>query len=156
MCGRPGFLARRRLLVCVEGASIAYDAVLELGELAVGGALRAAGHLPAGGELCEGLAHPQRFGGVAAAFADGGEPFVGMASDEPFGDARLEEVDGPFGVAPLAGRTLPPRCVVSRLRRSGGGLLRSRSSPVLRLRARRGATSRPRPGRSLRTCSSDA
>ena len=42
----------------VERASVALDAGLELGEFAVGGALGSAGHLSAGGELCEGFGHP--------------------------------------------------------------------------------------------------
>src|SRR5215213_10371583 len=98
---RLSFRAQRKLLVRVEGGLVAFDPGLKLGELAVGGALGAAGHLAAGDELHESLAHPQRFGGVAAAFVDGGQPFVRVAAHEPFGDALLEKGDGPPGVAAL-------------------------------------------------------
>src|SRR5215213_3087220 len=101
---RPALVSSSKgLLVCVHGGLVAFDPGLELGELAVGGALGAAGHLAAGGEPCEGLRHPQGFGGIAVAFVDGGQPLVGMAAHEPFRDALLEEVDGPPGVAGLEG-----------------------------------------------------
>ena len=70
--------------MCIEGGLVALDPGLELGELAIGGALRSAGHFAAGGEPGEDLGHPQRLGVVVAAFVDGGQPFVGVAADETF------------------------------------------------------------------------
>src|SRR5215210_4138706 len=90
-------------LLFVERAPVAFDAGLELGELAVSGALGSAGHLFAGGELCEGLAHPECFGWVAAVFVDGGEALVGVTADELLGDAGVVELDGPLCVAVLEG-----------------------------------------------------
>src|SRR5688500_7084639 len=83
----------------VERAPVALDAGLELGELTVGGALGSAGHLSAGGELCEGLTYPEGFGGAVPSFVDGGEALVRMAADELLGDADLIKLDGPLRVA---------------------------------------------------------
>src|SRR5215203_6605948 len=81
------------LSLFVERAPVALDAGLELGELAVGGALGSARHLSAGGEPYEGLAHSEGFGGVVPVFVDQGEPFVGVAADELLAEAGLVEFD---------------------------------------------------------------
>src|SRR5215211_2609982 len=87
----------------VERAPVALNAGLELGELALGGALGSAGHLSAGDEPYKSLAYPEAFCGVVPAFVDGGEPLVRVASDELLADADLVEVDCPLGVAVLEG-----------------------------------------------------
>src|ERR671910_938596 len=92
------------LLPCVERALVALDACLELGELALGGALGSAGHFSAGGEFCKRFGHPEGFGEVVTAFVDGGEAFVRVAADEFFADADLVELDRPFCVAALDGQ----------------------------------------------------
>src|SRR5215212_669221 len=88
----------------VERAPVAFDAVFEPGEFAVGGALGSAGHSSAGGEPGEGLAYSEGFGGVVPVFVDGGEPLVRVAADEPLGDTDLVKVDGPLGVPALDGQ----------------------------------------------------
>src|SRR5215204_4276886 len=88
----------------VERAPVALDAGLELGELAVGGALGSAGHLSAGGELCEGFTYPEGLDQVVPAFVDGGESLVRVAADELLADADLVKLDGPFDVAALDGQ----------------------------------------------------
>src|SRR5215204_7195797 len=92
------------LLPFVERAPVALYAGLELGELTVGGALGSAGHLSAGGELREGLTHPEGFGGVVPAFVHRGEALVRVAADELLADADLVKLDGPFGVAVVDGQ----------------------------------------------------
>src|SRR5215210_3054219 len=99
-----GWFGLLGLSVFVERAPVALDAGLELGELAVGGALGSARHLSAGGELCEGLTHPEGFGGVVPTLVDGGEALVRVAADELLGDANLVKLDGPLGVAIVDGQ----------------------------------------------------
>src|SRR5215204_660285 len=99
-----GSMSRRDLTTLLERAPVALNSGLERGELAVGGALGSTGHLSAGGELREGLAHPEGFGGVVTAFVDSSEPLVGVASDELLSDTDLVEFDGPLGVAALDGQ----------------------------------------------------
>src|SRR5215210_1695174 len=99
-----GWFGLLGLSLFVERAPVALDAGLELGELAVGGALGSARHLSAGGELCEGLTHPEGFGGVVPTLVDGGEALVRVAADELLGDANLVKLDGPLGVAIVDGQ----------------------------------------------------
>jgi hypothetical protein len=92
-----------RALLPVQELPVALDADLELGELAVGGALRAPGHLPARGETQEGFGDPEGSFAVAAPLVEEGESLVGVAAYELFGDARLVQADSPLGVAALLG-----------------------------------------------------
>src|SRR5215218_2374104 len=92
------------LSLFVERAPVALDTGLELGELAVGGALGSTGQLSAGGELCEGFGDPEGFGGVVPAFVDGGESLVRVAAYELLADADLVKLDGPFCIAALDGQ----------------------------------------------------
>jgi hypothetical protein len=66
---------------------------LKSGELAVGGALRSAGQRAASYEPDEGFAGSGGFFVVVAPFEEGGEPLVGVAAYEAFGDAGLVERD---------------------------------------------------------------
>src|ERR687898_906001 len=107
-CG--GFLPCEAWRYCLglslffERAPVALDAGLELGELTIGGALGSAGHLAAGGELCEGLTYPEGFDEVVPALVEGGESLVRVAADELLTDADLVELDGPLGVAVVEGQ----------------------------------------------------
>ena len=58
-------------------------------------------HRAARCEQDEGFTGAEGFFVITAPFVEGGEPLVGMAADEAFGDARLVEEDGPLGVAAL-------------------------------------------------------
>src|SRR4028119_1460740 len=101
-------------LARLEHVAVAFGAGLELGDLAVGAALGAAGHRPGGGAAGGGVAAPGRrrrrrpavaagCGGLGARVGGAGEPLVGVAADEASGDALLVEVDGALGVAVLLG-----------------------------------------------------
>src|SRR3712207_9365350 len=86
-------------LLRVQQPAVAFDAGLEVRELAVGGALRSLGHPSGGGELHEGFGDAEGLRVVLAPLVEGGEPLVGVAPYKPFGDARLVEVDRPLRVA---------------------------------------------------------
>lgn len=73
----------RGVLAVAQQAPVATGAIFEGGELAVGGALRAAGHPPACGEVEEGIGDAEGLRVGAATFVEGGEPLVGVAADEP-------------------------------------------------------------------------
>jgi hypothetical protein len=85
----------------IQQPLVAHYAGLEPGELAVGGALGASWHCAARCEQDEGFTGAEGFFVITAPFVEGGEPLVGMAADEAFGDARLVEEDGPLGIAAL-------------------------------------------------------
>jgi hypothetical protein len=85
----------------IQQPLVALYAGLEPGELAVGGALGASWHRAARCEQDEGFTGAEGFFVITAPFVEGGEPLVGMAADEAFGDARLVEEDGPLGIAAL-------------------------------------------------------
>src|SRR5215212_9561181 len=85
----------------IQQPAVVFDAGFEPWTLAVGGALGATGHLSARCEPQEGFGDPEGLFVVAAPLVEGGEPLVGMAADELFGDARLVQADGLFDIAVL-------------------------------------------------------
>jgi hypothetical protein len=99
-----GSLGRGALdLASTQQPPVALDAGFELRKFAVGGALCAPRHLPARGEPHEGFGDPEGCLVMVAPLVEGGEPLVGVASDELFGDARLVQADGLLRVAALLG-----------------------------------------------------
>src|SRR5215211_2667915 len=78
----------------IQQPPVVFDAGFEPWTLAVGGALGATGHLSARCEPQEGFGDPEGLCVVVASLVEGGEPLVGMAGDELFGDARLVQADG--------------------------------------------------------------
>src|SRR5918992_5252440 len=84
-----GLCVEIRGLISTEQVSVASRAGFELWEFAVCRTLRARGHLPASGELQVGFRDPEGCFVVVAPLVEGGEPLVGVATDELFGDADL-------------------------------------------------------------------
>src|SRR5215218_10265106 len=78
----------------IQRPPVVCDAGFEPWALAVGGALGATGHLSARCEPQEGFGDLEVLFVVVASLVEGGEPLVGMAADELFGDARLVQADG--------------------------------------------------------------